>query len=161
MNILTAQKTITSAEIAVLMNRNHTEVMLEIGETLERAGIDTSIFLKEVLKGEVVLDLPRRELELATSGYPKHRLAMIDKWLEIKASDSGDSVREQVLSVIDSAGSFGATESGLKDFSRKFRGLKPSDQTRLIDLLVASGVIAASVTKNPLGGRPSKRLVMR
>jgi hypothetical protein len=71
-----------------------------------------------------------------------------------------DTVREQVVNVIYNAGKEGITESRLKRFSRKYRGLKVLDQGELIDDLINSNVIEVIVVKSPGAGRPSKRLVV-
>jgi hypothetical protein len=70
-----------------------------------------------------------------------------------------DTVREQVANVIYNAGKEGITEARLKNFSRKYRGLKSLDQGDLLEDLINCGVIEVVVKKSTGKGRPSKRFV--
>lgn len=85
-----ATQTMSSLEIAKLTEKNHADVMRDIRNILEQAGIDQSKFACVYLgangQDRPCYNLPRRECDLIVSGYSvKYRLAIIDRWQELEA----------------------------------------------------------------------------
>jgi len=83
----------SSLQIAEITGKNHPDVMRDIRNTLEQAGIGLSKFASSYHnaqnKEQPCYLLPRRECDLVISGYSvKYRLAIIDRWQELEAKQS-------------------------------------------------------------------------
>jgi Rha family phage regulatory protein len=85
--------TMSSLQIAEITGKDHTNVLRDIRNTLEQAGIGLSKFESSYLnsqnKAQPCFILPRRECDLVVSGYSvKYRLAIIDRWHELEAKQA-------------------------------------------------------------------------
>lgn len=83
----------SSLEIAKITSKNHADVMRDIRNTLEQAGIVESRFAGYYIasngKQNPCYLLPRRECDLVISGYSvKYRLAIIDRWHELEGKQA-------------------------------------------------------------------------
>jgi phage regulator Rha-like protein len=86
MNNLTAQQTLSSLEIARLVNRVHFNVVRDITKILYEVGIDSSKFEGAYIDDDgqtrLCYNLPLREAFLVTDGYTSaYRLVVIDSLL--------------------------------------------------------------------------------
>jgi len=85
--------TMSSLQIAEITGKPHNDVLKDIRRILAEAEIDEGLF-SHVYKGGNGQDrpcflLPRRECDLVVSGYSvKYRLAIIDRWHELEATQS-------------------------------------------------------------------------
>lgn len=88
-----ATATMSSLLIAEITGKNHKDVMRDIRSILEQAEIDERRFAltyKDAAnRDQPCYQLPRRECDLVVSGYSvKYRLAIIDRWQELEASQT-------------------------------------------------------------------------
>jgi len=89
--IPTGTPTMSSLQIAEITGKSHTNVLRDIESILEQAEIDLikfeSIYPDTYGRNQKCYILPRRECDLVVSGYSvKYRLAIIDRWHELEAS---------------------------------------------------------------------------
>lgn len=85
---------ISSLEIAEITGKPHGNVLQDIRRILDEAGIGQQEFLSSYTnaqnKQQPCYLLPRRECDLVVSGYSvKYRLAIIDRWRELEAKQTG------------------------------------------------------------------------
>lgn len=96
-------RTMSSLEIAKLTDKDHKNVLRDIANVLEEAGIGQlkfeSSYLSPQNKSLPCFNLPREECDLVISGYSvKYRLAIIKRWHELeKAKTPLERAREQVV----------------------------------------------------------------
>lgn len=95
--------TMTSREIADLTNKNHSDVIRDILNTLNQAEIDASkfavIYKDSQSRSQKEYLLPKRECDLVVSGYSvKYRLAIIDRWQELEQKQTPQFKIPQTLS---------------------------------------------------------------
>lgn len=88
---LNLQQKMSSLEIAELTNTLHKDVLEKIRKILAECGIDSAEFSADwwdaARRKQPMFMLPRRECDLIISGYSaKYRLAIIDRWQELEAS---------------------------------------------------------------------------
>lgn len=85
--------TMSSLDMAAITGKRHQDVIRDIENILDQAGIEAAQFCAplKMPSGQVskVFILPRRECDLVVSGYSvKYRLAIIDRWHELESKQS-------------------------------------------------------------------------
>lgn len=86
-------QTMSSLEIAALTGKDHSDVLYDIRNTLEQAGLGegnySSSYKSKQNKTLPMFLLPKLECDLVISGYSvPYRLAIIQRWHELEASNN-------------------------------------------------------------------------
>ena len=91
MTVINNTPTMSSVEIANLTGKNHSDVLRDIRNTLEQAGIGESRFASTYLdaqgKDRPCYKLPKLECDLVMTGYSvPYRLAILTRWQQLETA---------------------------------------------------------------------------
>jgi anti-repressor protein len=108
MEIVKAEKTMSSIEIADLTGKKHAHVMRDIRNMFESLGIEDNPFLDSRINGQnkemPLFNLPREECTILVSGYDiTLRAKIVRRWLELESSMVPKSLPEALRLAADQA----------------------------------------------------------